>query len=38
MMAKNAKHEQKKIGWDDYVSPAAVTKKRKGRETYARGM
>ena len=29
LMAKNVEQKHKNIGWDDYITPAAVTKKEK---------
>jgi hypothetical protein len=38
LMAKNVEQEHKNIGWDDYISVAAVTTEEKGGETYAVGI
>ena len=34
-MAKNVEHEHKNIGWNDYITPAAVTVEERGGETHA---
>jgi hypothetical protein len=37
-MEKNVEQEHKNIGWDDYISVAAVATEGKGRETHVVGL